>query len=79
LLIYTGALGLPLAWALWSALETAARRRLVLSVLDAVENSEEMDQPTFHLHTLKGSLSLKEAAMRMKNPAHPGKLVAANL
>jgi antitoxin HigA-1 len=52
---------------------------LVLSVFDAVENIEEMDQPTFHLHALKDDLSLKEAAMRMKNPAHPGELVAVNL
>ena len=58
---------------------TAARLRLVLSVLDAVENFEEMDQPTFRRHALKGERSLKEAAMRMKNPAHPGELVAANL
>jgi addiction module HigA family antidote len=52
---------------------------LVPSVLDAAENIEEMDQPTFHLHALKGDRSLKEAAMRMKKPAHPGELVAANL
>ena len=36
--------------------EYAARLRLILSVLDAVENIEEMDQPTFHLHALKGRL-----------------------
>jgi len=55
-LIYTVALGLPLAWALWSALETAARLRLLPSLLDAVENIGEMDQPTFHRHALKGDL-----------------------
>ena len=38
-----------------------------------------MDQPTFRRHALKGERSLKEAAMRMKNPAHSGELVAANL
>jgi addiction module HigA family antidote len=32
-----------------------------------------------HLHALKGDRSLKEAAMRMKKPAHPGELVAASL
>jgi proteic killer suppression protein len=36
--------------------EYAARLRLILSALDAVENIEEMDQPTFHLHALKGRL-----------------------
>jgi hypothetical protein len=48
-LIYTAAMGLPLASALWSALGEHPRVRLVQSVLDAVENIEEMDQPTFHL------------------------------
>jgi len=41
---------------------TAARLRLVLSVLDAVENIEEMDQPMGHLDALKDDLFLKEAA-----------------
>ena len=36
--------------------EYAARLRLILSVLDAVENIEEMDQPIFHLHALTGRL-----------------------
>ena len=49
-----------------SAGPTAARLRLILSVLDAVESIEEMDPSTIHLHALKSYLSVKEAAMRMK-------------
>jgi hypothetical protein len=49
-----------------SAVPTAARLRLILSVLDAVESIEEMDPSTIHLHALKSYLSVKEAAMRMK-------------
>jgi len=32
------------------------RIRLILSVLDAVQEVEGMDVPTFHLHPLKGDL-----------------------
>jgi antitoxin HigA-1 len=66
------ALGLQLAWALQP-------RAVWFHPSSTQLNIEEMDQPTFHLHALKGDRSLKEAAMRMKTPAHPGELVAANL
>ncbi len=36
--------------------EYAARLRLVLSALDAAQVIEDMDQPTFRLHALKGTL-----------------------
>lgn len=32
------------------------RLRLILSVLDAAQQIEDIDQPTFHLHPLKGEL-----------------------
>jgi hypothetical protein len=51
---------------------------LVPSVLDAAENIEEMDQPTFHLRAPKGDLSLNEAAMNEK-PCASRVLIAAKL
>jgi toxin HigB-1 len=36
--------------------DQAARIRLILSALDAAGRIEDMDQPTFRLHPLKGQL-----------------------